>query len=83
MEASGLMKPQEKTRPLGEDRGLVRINVQMVPAFHISLNYVLYWHKEEKRRIEYGEPQTTDELTIEFIYEGSKEYKLPQTTDGY
>jgi len=55
----------------------------MVPAFHISLNYVLYWHKEEKRRIEYGEPQTTDELTIEFIYEGSKEYKLPQTTDGY
>ena len=61
----------------------VKINVKLVPAFHTYLTFTLVHGTEREKRPEYKEPQTTDELIVEILYEGNQEYKTPQTTDGF
>ncbi len=65
------------------DKNSVKINVKLVPAFHMYLTLTLAHGTEREKKPEYREPQTTDELIVEILYEGNKEYKIPQTTDGF
>ena len=60
----------------------VKINVRIVPAFHTYLAFTLAHMAEKEKKPEYRMPQTTDELIVEILYEGSREYKVTQTTDG-
>ena len=65
------------------ERNPVKVNVRLVPSFHIYLTFTLVHTVEKESKPEYREPQTTDELIVEILYEGSREYKIPQTTDRF
>ena len=63
-------------------RDSVKINVRLVPAFHTYITFTLTHVREKGRKPAYRDPQATDELLVETLYEGSREYKITQTIDG-
>ena len=61
----------------------IKINVNILPFGQVRF---LFNSSEEKLKEEemptYIEPQFTSIEKMEISYEGSKEYKIPKTTDG-
>ena len=61
----------------------IKINVNILPFGQISLLFNSSEEKfKEKEMPTYIEPRFTSIEKMEIFYEGSKDYKIPETTDG-
>ena len=61
----------------------IKVNTRILPAFNTYLTFTLTSVIEKKEKPEYKTPETTDEAIVEILYEGNREYRIPQTTDGF
>jgi len=61
----------------------IEISINILPFGKMQLIFNMSGEVSEKEKISiYTKPRFTNIEKIEILYEGTKEYKIPKTTDG-
>jgi len=61
----------------------IKISMIILPFGQMKLTFSSTERRPEKKEMPvYIEPRSTNIEKIEIFYEGSKDYKIPETTDG-